>query len=132
MIAPRLLSPDEAATFLALGSRWSVYRLIRRGELPVVRIAGKLRVDVVDLERLIEAAKQTGGNHVALHRTTALAAVPRELTPARPRSRVTVARSGDSRGTTPTANSDQRGRKSAVPAAPSMRNAVCASSASSP
>jgi excisionase family DNA binding protein len=50
-ITPRLLSPDAVAGYLGLGSRWSVYRLLKAGELPAVTIAGKLRIDREDLAR---------------------------------------------------------------------------------
>ena len=58
MIEPRLLSPDQAAAYLGLGSRWAVYRLVKSRELPAVVLAGKLRIDLTDLDRLIEAKKQ--------------------------------------------------------------------------
>ncbi len=54
----RLLSPDQAAAYLSLSSRWAIYRLVAAGELPPVRIAGKLRLDREDLDRLIELKKQ--------------------------------------------------------------------------
>jgi excisionase family DNA binding protein len=57
ILQPRLLSPDEAATYLGLGSRWAIYRLVGHGELPVIRLAGKLRLDRDDLDRLIETRK---------------------------------------------------------------------------
>ena len=57
IVQPRLLSPDEAATYLGLGSRWAIYRLVGHGELPVIRLAGKLRLDRDDLDRLIETRK---------------------------------------------------------------------------
>lgn len=56
-VEPRLLSPDDAATYLGLGSRWAVYRLITRGELRPIRLARKLRLDRRDLDALIDAAK---------------------------------------------------------------------------
>jgi len=65
VIAPslpqRLLSPQDAARYLGLGSRWAVRRLVVSGDLPVVRIAGKWRLDVEDLDRLI-AAKKSGSD----------------------------------------------------------------------
>lgn len=42
---PRLLSPDQAARYLGLGSRWVIYRLIAQGTLPAIRLARKLRLD---------------------------------------------------------------------------------------
>ena len=56
-VQPRLLSPDQAATYLGLGSRWAVRRLMVNGELQVVRLAGKLRFDREDLDRLITTRK---------------------------------------------------------------------------
>ena len=53
----RLLSPDQAAKYLGLGSRWAVRRLVVNGALPVVRIAGKWRLDVEDLDELISKLK---------------------------------------------------------------------------
>ena len=55
--ARRLLSLDEAARYLGLGSRWAVRRLVVSGALPVVRIAGKWRLDVEDLDKLIFTLK---------------------------------------------------------------------------
>ena len=56
-VQPRLLSPDQAAAYLGLGSRWAVRRLMVNGELQVVRLAGKLRFDREDLDRLIMTRK---------------------------------------------------------------------------
>ena len=53
----RLLSPQEAATYLGLGSRWAVRRLVIAGELEVVRLAGKWRFDIEDLDSLIANRK---------------------------------------------------------------------------
>lgn len=51
--APRFLSLDEAARYLGLGSRGAVRGLVVNDALPVVRIAGKLRLDVDDLDQLV-------------------------------------------------------------------------------
>src|SRR5262245_44320760 len=56
-IQPRLFSSDQAAAYLGLGSRWAVRRLMVNGELQVVRLAGKLRFDREDLDRLIATRK---------------------------------------------------------------------------
>ena len=56
----RLLSPEQAATYLGLRSRFAVYRLVSAGQLPALRLANKLRVDLRDLELLIEKAKAYG------------------------------------------------------------------------
>src|SRR5689334_12593260 len=57
MIETRLLWPEQAACYLGLPSRWSIYRLVKSGQLVSVLIAGKLRVEREDLERFIEAKK---------------------------------------------------------------------------
>ncbi len=62
----RLLSPDEAAKYLGLGSRWAVRRLVVNGVLPVVRIAGKWRLDVEDLDGLISKLKSVEPKPTAL------------------------------------------------------------------
>jgi excisionase family DNA binding protein len=54
----RLMTPTQAASYLGLGSRWSIYRLIGAGELPALKLAGKLRLDRVDLDRLIQEKKR--------------------------------------------------------------------------
>jgi len=63
--APRLLVPTEAAVYLGLRSRWAIYRLVGAGELPAVRLAGKLLLDIRDLDALIDARKVTAGADVA-------------------------------------------------------------------
>jgi excisionase family DNA binding protein len=57
LVMPRLLSPEAAAVYLGLGSRWSIYRLVDAGELPRLKLAGKLRFDREDLDRLIDRKK---------------------------------------------------------------------------
>lgn len=49
MIAPLLVSPKDAAESLGLSER-AFQRLLRTGELPVVRIGASVRVSVADLE----------------------------------------------------------------------------------
>jgi excisionase family DNA binding protein len=56
--ACRLLSLDEAARYLGLGSRWAVRRLVVKGALPVVKIARKWRLDVEDLDARISAGRR--------------------------------------------------------------------------
>lgn len=56
----RLISVGKAATILGL-SVASVRRLIWTGKLPVLRLTRRLQVDVRDLERLIEQAKDRIG-----------------------------------------------------------------------
>jgi len=52
----RLLSLKESATLLGV-STVSVRRFIWAGRLPVVRLTRKIQVELRDLERLIDAAK---------------------------------------------------------------------------
>ncbi len=52
----RLVSIAEAAEVLGL-SVASIRRLVRAGTLPAVRLTRRLRIDVRDLERLVEQAK---------------------------------------------------------------------------
>jgi excisionase family DNA binding protein len=56
-IPPRLLTPHQAAAYLSLGSRWAIYRLVEAGDLPRLKLAGKLRFDREDLDRLIDLKK---------------------------------------------------------------------------
>jgi excisionase family DNA binding protein len=84
---PRLVVPTAAAVYLGLRSRWAIYRLVAAGELPAVRLAGKLLLDLRDLDALIETRKVTAG--VAVARSAARPTVGRprvltELTPLRP------------------------------------------------
>lgn len=90
--ARRLLSLDEAARYLGLGSRWAVRRLVVNGALPVVRIAGKWRLDVEDLDKLISAKKsvapEPGSRDSSTREVTpgrASTAFPRRLSPLAPR-----------------------------------------------
>ena len=52
----RLYTIPEAATYLGR-STWSVRRFIWNGAVPAVRIAGRVHLDVHDLDGLIERAK---------------------------------------------------------------------------
>ena len=56
----RLLSLEEAAHLLGL-SPYAVRRLIWDGKLPVVRLTRRIQIDLRDLERLIEQAKERTG-----------------------------------------------------------------------
>jgi excisionase family DNA binding protein len=56
----RLLTLQEAARLLGLSTH-SVRRLIWQGRLPVIRLTRRIQVDVRDLERLIEQAKDRTG-----------------------------------------------------------------------
>ncbi len=88
----RLLSPEQAAVYLGLGSRFAVYRLVASGQLAALRLANKLRVDLRDLDSMIENAKASGTRR-PVHHAVALVPcpVPQELAPRRPHHRpVTV------------------------------------------
>jgi excisionase family DNA binding protein len=53
----RLLTYEEAALFLGV-SRRTIYNMVARGEIPVVRLSNRIcRIDRHDLELLVEAAK---------------------------------------------------------------------------
>lgn len=54
---PRLVTVEKAAETLSLSVR-SVYRLIERGELPTVSFGRSMRIDVLDLDALIEQHKK--------------------------------------------------------------------------
>jgi len=88
----RLLTPAQAATYLGLPSRWSIYRLVRGGALPGLALAGKLRLDRQDLDRLIEAKKADAASRTpaaAMIRPATRLARAR-LSPLAPRRRLTV------------------------------------------
>lgn len=55
---PRLLTVSEAAECLGIG-RTNVYALIKKGELPLVKIGGRSLVDPADIAALIAASKRT-------------------------------------------------------------------------
>lgn len=56
-IEQRLLRLREAAKYLGLDPS-TVFRAIKRGEIPAVRIGRALRVDIKDLDRLIAGHKR--------------------------------------------------------------------------
>ena len=94
-VQPRLLSPDQAAIYLGLGSRWAVRRLMVNGDLQVVRLAGKLRFDREDLDCLIATRKSATddrgpmrGSSQTRRRVTTTA--PDRLAPLRRRNAGTV------------------------------------------
>jgi excisionase family DNA binding protein len=55
-IRPRLLSIEQAAQYLGR-TRDSVEHLIAADKIPAVRIDRRVFVDVIDLDKLIEASK---------------------------------------------------------------------------
>lgn len=82
----RLLSPVQVAAYLGLRDRFAVYRLVASGRLPALRLGNKLRVDLRDLDSMIEDAKAGGVSrptHPSGHRVSRPA--PRQLAPRRVR-----------------------------------------------
>jgi len=79
----RLLSPEQAAAYLGLRSRFAVYRLVASGQIPALRLANKLRIDLQALELLIEKAKTNDARGPARSAIGAAAAraVPFQLAP---------------------------------------------------
>ncbi len=53
----RLFTLPEAAIYLGR-SIWSVRRLIWNGDLPQVRLRGRVHVDIQDMDSLIERYKE--------------------------------------------------------------------------
>ena len=53
----RLLSVDEAATYLSLSKR-ELYNMLQRGALPVVKQGKRTMIDIRDLDTWIEHAKK--------------------------------------------------------------------------
>ena len=56
---PQLLTIPETAERLGYKTPAPVYRMIARGELPVVKIPAGSRVDAADLEKYIAQNKRT-------------------------------------------------------------------------
>jgi excisionase family DNA binding protein len=90
----RLLSPEQAAAYLGLRSRFAVYRLVASGQIPALRLANKLRIDLQDLELLIEKAKTNDARGTARSAIGAAAAraVPFQLAPLARRRRAVTRR----------------------------------------
>jgi excisionase family DNA binding protein len=55
-LAPHLLEVFEVAHYLRLCDE-AVRRLIRRGQLPAIRVAGRLRVDPRDVDAFVAAGR---------------------------------------------------------------------------
>jgi excisionase family DNA binding protein len=88
MMERRLLSADEVAVYLGLGSRFAVYRLISSGQLPALRLAGKIRVDLRDLDAMVENAKTVVPPRMpSAGRRIVSQGVPRQLAPLKRRER---------------------------------------------
>lgn len=100
MIEARLLSPVQAAQYLGLGSRWAVYRLVSEGQIPAIKLAGKLRIDRGDLDRLVEQLKSTSARPAASRRPIVTGAPPRlgPLLPIATHVHVSRRRASDSAG----------------------------------
>ena len=58
-IPPRLLTPKEAAGFLAISTR-TLSRIVKQGELPVVRVGGSNRFTMPDLEVYVARRRAAG------------------------------------------------------------------------
>ena len=55
---PKTLSvPEAGRKYFCVGTT-AAYAAVRRGEIPTIRIGGKLRVPVIALERMLETAGQ--------------------------------------------------------------------------
>lgn len=57
-----LLNLVEAAETLSM-SRASLYRLIRRGEIPVIKIGGMTRIEMAELEQYVRRLRHESGCH---------------------------------------------------------------------
>lgn len=55
------VSIEEAATFLGV-SRWLAYELVKRGELPTVRLGRRVLVPRAALDRMLEGTQGAGAN----------------------------------------------------------------------
>lgn len=78
----------EAAVYLGLGSRFAVYRLISSGQLPAARLGGRIRLDLRDLDAMIEKAKTMAPPRSAgVAERTTMRAVPTQLAPLQRRDR---------------------------------------------
>jgi hypothetical protein len=56
-VKPRLLSIDQCGEYLSRSAH-SIRHLIKAGKLPVVKIDGRIFLDIRDLDRAIENSKQ--------------------------------------------------------------------------
>ena len=65
----QLLTVIDAARLLRV-SKWTVYRLVASGSIPVVRFGGTLRFRVADLEDFINGADHDQGRKVRLRGRT--------------------------------------------------------------
>lgn len=51
-----LLTPEEAADMLKL-SKYTIYEMVKRGELPAVKVGRKVRINISDIDALIHKGK---------------------------------------------------------------------------
>jgi excisionase family DNA binding protein len=65
VVGPTLLTIPQVATALSLG-RSTVYELVQRSQLPVVRIGRAVRIHVRDLELFAEQLRQDAGASVGI------------------------------------------------------------------
>jgi excisionase family DNA binding protein len=56
VLAPRLLSQQEAAAYLGI-SYWTLRDLTFRGEVPHVKIGRRILVDLLDLDAYLDRVK---------------------------------------------------------------------------
>jgi excisionase family DNA binding protein len=91
LLERRLLSPEQAAAYLGLRSRFAIYRLVASGRLRALRLSNKLRLDLRDLDTMIENAKAESTGRVDQPTAGPAAArlVPRQLAAHRRRGSVT-------------------------------------------
>jgi excisionase family DNA binding protein len=88
MMERRLLSVDEVAVYLGLGSRFAVYHLISSGQLAAVRLGRRIRVDLRDLDAMIENAKTVAPPRMpSAGRRIVSRGVPMQLAPLKRRAR---------------------------------------------
>ena len=60
LLEPATMSVEAAARVLGIG-RQTAYELVRRGEIPVLRLGRRLLVPKVALERMLSESYQTQG-----------------------------------------------------------------------
>jgi excisionase family DNA binding protein len=69
-ITPRLLTYKEAAVYIGMKDEGLIRGLVQQGRLPVVKVGTKStepRVDIIDLNRYIEAQKSGTDRPVTPH-----------------------------------------------------------------
>lgn len=71
----RLFSPEDAGAYLSV-SRWTVYRLIKDGELLALPVKGVLRLDRADLDAYADRLRAEAATTLAARKAAILAAAP--------------------------------------------------------